>query len=102
MWKESKALSRMNWKNKVERFGATPFGLKASLKLRPDTSDFALRATTGHVDPTRRVQRSGLKKADSADSNFAKLVFEFLLNFDYKASLGCIRMQLYNWNYGDY
>jgi soluble lytic murein transglycosylase-like protein len=25
-------------------------------------SDFALRATTGRVDPTRRIQRSGLKK----------------------------------------
>ena len=29
-------------------------------------SDFALRATTGHVDSTRRVQDFGLKKTDSS------------------------------------
>ena len=29
-------------------------------------SDFALRATTGHVDPTRRVQLSGLKNIQPA------------------------------------
>jgi len=37
-------------------------------------SDFALRATTGHVDdPTRRVQRTGLKNPRQLVSKAVKI-----------------------------
>ena len=53
------------------------YALRASgfvkTKLRPDMSDFALRATTGHVDPTRRVQRAGLKNPRQLVSKAVKI-----------------------------